>query len=181
MKAWKTLWAYPFNDIDPEHAKAVAAAKEKRKQQQGDNYANWVLDQLGIATQFANRVAMGRGLRAPRFRWVPFDDPLLFPGHGLTPSSPDREYFYRRERQLLKRYMDELGASAMPATLEEYKSRIVTPELERQKKAGAVAIKFEAAYLRSLDFGPPIGQIAAADTIYRAAVSGGALSDPGQV
>ena len=30
----------------------------------------------------------------------------------------------------------------------------MTPELERQKKDGAVAIKFEAAYLRSLDFEP---------------------------
>jgi predicted TIM-barrel fold metal-dependent hydrolase len=42
----------------------------------------------------------------------------------------------------------------LPATLSEYTGRVVTPELERQKQAGAVAIKFEAAYLRSLDFEP---------------------------
>jgi predicted TIM-barrel fold metal-dependent hydrolase len=40
----------------------------------------------------------------------------------------------------------------MPATLAEYVSRVIAPELQRQKKDGAVAIKFEAAYLRSLDF-----------------------------
>jgi predicted TIM-barrel fold metal-dependent hydrolase len=32
---------------------------------------------------------------------------------------------------------------------------IVTPTLERQKRSGAVAIKFEAAYLRKLDFDNP--------------------------
>jgi len=176
LKAWKALWAYPYSDNTPEHLKAVVAAKQKVKQQQGDNYANWVLDQLSIQTQFANRVAMGRGLHQPRFRWVPFDDPLLFPGKGLTPASPDREYFYPRERQLLKRYMDELGIGQLPSSLEEYKVQVITPILERQKKAGAPAIKFEAAYLRSLDFGPP-SQIIDPDSIYRLAVSSGVNSD----
>ena len=40
------------------------------------------------------------------------------------------------------------------ATLQEYVAKVVTPVLEMQKQNGAVAIKFEAAYLRSLDFGP---------------------------
>jgi len=177
LKAWKALWAYSYNDRDPEHVKALLAAKQKLKQERGDNYSNWVLDQLGIQSQFANRVAMGRGLQAPRFRWVPFDDPLLFPGKGLTPSSPDREYFYPRERQLLKRYMDEAGVAAMPSTLEQYKERVITPVLERQKQAGAVAIKFEAAYLRALDFVPPASQLADADPIYRAALSARVPSD----
>ena len=176
LKAWKALWAYTYNDNSPVHVKAVAAAKQKIKQQQGDNYEDWVLDQLGIEIQFANRVAMGRGLHAQRFRWVPFNDPLLFPGTGLTPFSPDREYFYQRERQLLKRYLDELGVGGLPASLEEYKARVITPVLERQKKSGAVAIKFEAAYLRSLDFGP-VGQSADAGSIYGQAVSGAAPSD----
>lgn len=176
LKAWKTLWAYPYDDADPEHVKALVAAKQKIKQAQGDNYSNWVLDQLGIQTQFANRVAMGRGLQAPRFRWVPFDDPLLFPGKGLAPSSPDREYFYPRERQLLNRYMDELGVTSIPTSLDEYKTRVLTPELEKQKKAGAVAIKFEAAYLRSLDFGPSVSQVDV-NAIYRAALSNAAPSD----
>ena len=53
--------------------------KQKVMQEQGDNFPNWVLDQLGIETELANRVAMGRGLQPPRFRWVPFVDALLFP------------------------------------------------------------------------------------------------------
>jgi predicted TIM-barrel fold metal-dependent hydrolase len=41
---------------------------------------------------------------------------------------------------------------ALPATLKEYQSKVVIPTLQRQKASGAIAIKFEAAYLRSLDF-----------------------------
>jgi hypothetical protein len=177
LKAWKALWSYPYNDLAPVHVKTVIAAKQKTKEQQGDNYANWVLDQIGIQTQFANRVAMGRGLQPPHFRWVPFDDPLLFPGAGLQPSSPDREYFYPRERQLLKRYMDELGIAAIPANLDEYKSRVVTPVLERQRKSGAVAIKFEAAYLRSLDFGAADSKSGDLATVYHRAIASGVSSD----
>src|SRR5437588_12736245 len=39
LKAWKALWAYSYDDIDPEHVKAVVAAKQKIKQVQGDNYS----------------------------------------------------------------------------------------------------------------------------------------------
>ena len=110
------------------------------------------------------RVAMGRGLDAAHYRWVPFDDALLFPLHNdaLATATPDRKFFFGREDMLLARYRRELGVAAMPATLAEYESRVVTPELERQKKDGAVAIKFEAAYLRSLDFEPASEQDAAA-------------------
>ena len=36
--------------------------------------------------------------------------------------------------------------------LVEYLAKVVTPTLERHKQSGAIAEKFEAAYLRSLDF-----------------------------
>jgi uncharacterized protein len=42
--------------------------------------------------------------------------------------------------------------SAPPATLSDYLTRVVTPTLERHKQGGAVAEKFEAAYLRTLGF-----------------------------
>src|SRR5207245_7401022 len=67
-------------------------------------------------------------------------------------DTPDRKFFYQREEMLLKRYLAESNVPAMPAILENYVSKVITPTLERQKKAGAVAIKFEAAYLRSLNF-----------------------------
>ena len=156
LAAWKALWEYPYDDRSDAHVKEVLAAKNKIREEQGDRYPAWVLDHLGIETEFANRVAMGRGLDAQHFRWVPFDDALLFPlnNSALAAETPDRKFFFGRENALLARYRRELSVSGLPATLAEYTARIVTPELERQKKDGAVAIKFEAAYLRSLDFEP---------------------------
>jgi hypothetical protein len=125
-------------------------------QEHGDNYPNWVLDQLGIETELANRVALGRGLQPPRFRWVPFDDALMFPlkNSALASETPDRKFFFQRESMLLRRYLKDIDRDALPPTLQDYTSKVITPVLEMQKKNGAVAIKFEAAYLRSLDFGP---------------------------
>src|SRR5207245_1003119 len=39
--------------------------------------------------------------------------------------------------------------------LDAYLRTVVTPTLERQRQNGAVAVKFEAAYLRKLDFDNP--------------------------
>jgi uncharacterized protein len=156
LAAWKALYGYPYNDMQPEHVKELLARKQKILEEQGDNFPNWVLDQLGIETELANRIALGRGLKPPRFRWVPFDDALLLPLNNAIEASetPDRKFFYSREEKLLKRYLTDLNLNALPDTLQEYTARVVTPTLERQKQNGAVAIKFEAAYLRTLDFGP---------------------------
>ena len=164
LAAWKALWGYPYNDRSEAHVRELLATKERVRREQGDQYPAWVLDRLGIETELSNRVAMGRGLDAPRHRWVPFDDALLFPLHNdaLAAETPDKKFFFGRENMLLARYRGELGLTAMPATLAEYTSRVVTPELERQNQSGAVAIKFEAAYLRTLDFEPAREQDAAA-------------------
>ncbi|HEU4415083.1 MAG TPA: amidohydrolase family protein [Candidatus Angelobacter sp.] len=156
LAAWKALYGYAYDDRSPDHLRELMQAKQKVMQEQGDNFPNWVLDKLGIETELANRVAMGRGLQPPRFRWVPFDDALLFPlkNSDLASETPDRKFFFQRETTLLRRYMKDLNRDLLPATLAEYTSKVVTPVLEMQKKNGAVAIKFEAAYLRSLDFGP---------------------------
>lgn len=172
LEAWKALYNYPYNDMAPEHVKELLQARNKVIQQQGDNFPNWVLDQLGIETELANRVAMGRGLQSPRFRWVPFDDPLMYPlnNSGLQAESPDRRFFFSRETDLLHRYMKQIKVDALPQTLAEYTAKVITPALELQKKNGAVAIKFEAAYLRSLDFGPvppnEAADLARASSIY---------------
>jgi predicted TIM-barrel fold metal-dependent hydrolase len=117
-------------------------------------YPNWVLDQLGIETMLANRVAMGPGLAPPRFLWVPFEDALMYPlnNAALAARNSDRKAFFADEDLLLHRYLKECGYEKPPATLGEYLEKIVDPTLERHKRGGAVAIKFEAAYLRSLDF-----------------------------
>ena len=179
LAAWKALDKYPYNDMSPEHVRELLETKQKVMREQGDNFPNWVLDQLGIESELANRVAMGRGLKPPRFRWVPFDDTLMFPlnNSGIANETPDRKFFYSREEMLLKRYLKDLNLSALPATLADYENKVIAATLAAQKGQGAVAIKFEAAYLRPLDFGPiPIDPAAAgneAAQIYGRYVRGG--------
>ena len=161
LAAWQELYQYPYHDMNPEHVKELLEAKQRIVREQGDNFPNWVLDRLGIESELANRVAMGRGLQPPRFRWVPFDDALMLPlkTTSLAVATPDRKFFYSRENKLLKRYLEDLHLSSFPSTLEQYVSKVITPTLELQKKNGAVAIKFEVAYLRSLDFARPEPQV----------------------
>lgn len=179
LEAWQKLYGYEYADRDPAHVRELIAAREQVRREQGDNFPIWVLDQIGIQYLLANRVAMGRGLTAPRFRWVPFDDALMSP---LNPESvadnPDKKTFYAQEAKLLKTYLAQTGLGALPGTLDEYVSKVITPTLASQKKAGAPAIKFEAAYLRSLNFGrtPGAEERAEAHTIYARYAKGGVAS-----
>jgi predicted TIM-barrel fold metal-dependent hydrolase len=152
--AWRALFGYKHDDMSEAHVKELLAAKTRVMRERGDGYPAWVLDQIGIETMFANRVAMGRGLTTPRYRWVSFVDALMLPlnNEAARRSNPDYRVFYAGEDKLLKRYLSESKVDALPATLDEYSKRVVTATLERQKRDGAVAVKFEAAYLRSLDF-----------------------------
>ena len=176
IAAWKAMFGYKYNDADTAHVRELLAAKQHAKATHGDNYPAWVLDQLGIETELANRVAIGRGLGAPRFRWVPFEDALLFPldNRDVAAATPDRKIFFVREDGLLHRYMKEIGVAKLPATLDAYLSQVVTPTLERQKRTGAVAVKFEAAYLRSLNF--TRGDRKAASAAYARYAAGGVPS-----
>jgi predicted TIM-barrel fold metal-dependent hydrolase len=133
----------------------------------GDAYTSWVLDQLGIDIMLANRVAMGPGITPPRFRWVPYADALLFPldNTRLAARNPDRKAFFALEDSLRTRYLEAAELKVRPPTLTDYLSQVVTATLERQKQGGAVAEKFEAAYLRSLQFDPV--DRAAADRVFR--------------
>src|SRR6266851_8069063 len=150
IRAWHDLYRYSHNDMSEVHARELLAAKQRVLNERGDSFPAWILDQLNIETMFANRVAMGRGLTPPRFRWVAFDDALIFPLNNEAAKRFNRDYaaFFPGEERLLKRYLSDLKVDALPAALDEYLNQIVTPTLERQKKNGAVAIKFEAAYLR---------------------------------
>ena len=155
VEAWRRLFGYQYHDRLPAHVRELQQRKKQLVEQKGDGYANWVLDQLGIETMFANRVALGRGIQPPRFRWVPFGDALMYPANNsqLAAQTPDRKLFFSYEDRLLRRYLQDTGVKSAPATLDEYVKKVVTPTLEKQKRGGAIAVKFEAAYLRSLDFG----------------------------
>ena len=170
--AWLALYGVDLKPpLDAAGMKLLDAARAKVKAREGEGYSAWVLDRAGIGTMVANRVAMGLGLQAPgtgvqppRFLWVPYDDALLFPLSNATvmAETPDRALFFPLEDKLRARYLRESGVRTLPATLEEYVARVVLPTLERQKQGGAIAVKFELAYLRGLDIGNPTQAQAAA-------------------
>ncbi|HET7584491.1 MAG TPA: hypothetical protein VFK13_06255 [Gemmatimonadaceae bacterium] len=154
VRAWQAMYGYPYDDASDEHVRDLAARKERVRAEQGARFPAWVLDRAGIDVMLANRVAMGEGLDAPRFRWIAFADPLLLPLDVRTEAarSPDFAVLYPNEAKLLARYERALGVHARPATLDAYVRTVVIPTLERMKRDGTVGIKFEAAYLRPLDF-----------------------------
>lgn len=173
IAVWRGLYGYQYNDASPEHIKELVAAKERVKREHGADYPAWVLDKMGIETMFANRVAMGPGLAPPRFRWVPFADALLLPlnNDGGKRRNADYKWFYEHADKLLKRYIADLHFTEPPASLSDYLAKVITPTLERQRQEGAVALKFEAAYLRPLDFEPAAETDAA--RIYSRYIHGG--------
>lgn len=120
----------------------------------GTNYAATVLDRCGIERMVANRVFMGTGLPPERFLWSPYADALMypFPTDSLALNS-DRKAFFALESKLLNRYRAEAATPA--STLADYLTNMITATLERHKQGGAVAEKFEMAYLRSLAVGNP--------------------------
>jgi hypothetical protein len=154
VAAWRALFAFPFHDTQPAHAHELQKSKQRAIADQGDGYPAWVLDRMGVEVMLANRVQMGRGIQPPRFRWVPYADALLFPldNTQLAAQNSDRKAFFALEESLRQRYLKDAGLDRPPSTLGDYVTHVVTPTLERQKHGGAVAEKFEAAYLRSLQF-----------------------------
>ena len=157
IHAWKQLYGYKHNDMSDANVQELLRVKKRVLSEQGQNFPAWVLDQLNIETMFANRVAMGRGLTVPRFRWVSFVDAFLFPLSNVTAIKSNHDYagFFPGEERLLKRYLSESGLTTLPLTLDQYLAKVVTVTIERQKQNGVIALKFEAAYLRLLDFGKP--------------------------
>ncbi len=160
--AWAALWGVQATvPLTPEKAAELARARAAVKRREGAHYPVWVQRQAGIGTTLANRVSMGgpgKGeLAPPAFRWVPYADALMFPldNGRLAAASPDRRLFFPLEDRLRARYLEAAGLAQLPPTLAEYLQEVVTPTLERQKAGGAVAEKFEVAYLRAFGFADP--------------------------
>ena len=175
--AWKALYDFAGDSDSPEVLKQWQARQKIVREKHGAGYFDWVAQQAGFDIILANRLSMAAELGPGRFRWVPYDDALVFPldntaGKG---QSPDRKLLFEAEEQHLKNDLSALGLTRLPATLDDYLARVVGPTLdEQQKKNGAVAIKFEIAYLRSLDLEPASRTAAAA--IYARHASGGSAS-----
>jgi hypothetical protein len=177
--AWHALFGIdlkpPLND---EQMKQLDAARTRVKAREGEHYSAYVLDKSGIGTMVANRVAMGTGVEPPRFLWVPYEDALLFPlnNAAMAAVTPDRTQFFALEDKLRARYIHEAGLTKLPSTFDAYVAQIVLPTLRRQHDHGAIAAKFELAYLRSLAISNPSHEQAAA--IYAKYIDANASPDP---
>jgi predicted TIM-barrel fold metal-dependent hydrolase len=161
--AWKALYGITADSTSADNLASWQAAQKTTRERLGASYFDWVIQQAGLDVVLANRVTMARELGSAHFRWVPYDDALLFPLSNATQKAenPDRSGLYGAEEQHLAHYLSALGLRVLPPTLDGYLREVVTPTVESQKKRGAVAIKFEVAYLRSLDFGPAAAETAA--------------------
>ena len=156
----------------PYHS-ALKTAVANAQREKGQAFPTWVLDQTGIDIMMSNRIAMGAGLPSARFRWIAFVDPLMLPldTRAEAARTPDTKSLYPREAKLLKRYLGDLKVGSLPGTLDDYVRTVVNGTLAREKANGAVGIKFEAAYLRPLDFDDP--DVGAAQRTYAKYVRGG--------
>jgi predicted TIM-barrel fold metal-dependent hydrolase len=181
LKAADPIWRLAQNALyriaptitgAPYHTALKGAAEDARRNR-GQKFPEWVLDEAGIDVMMANRIAMGPGLSPTRFRWIAFVDPLMLPLDTKSEAArtPDTRPLYPRESKLLDRYLRELNVKALPATLDDYVKSVVNPTVARMRSGGAVGIKFEAAYLRPLDFDDP--DAVAAQRIYGRYVRGG--------
>ncbi|HET7564264.1 MAG TPA: hypothetical protein VFJ96_04670 [Gemmatimonadaceae bacterium] len=171
--AQHALYGVRLADTGAAYRDALHAAVSRIQQQQGEHFPDWVLDHIGTQVMLANRIALGPGLEPPRFRWVSFVDALMLPldTRAEAARTPDTRALYPLEAKLLHRYLHDLGVAALPRTLDAYVATVVVPTLERQQRGGAVAVKFEAAYLRPLDFDDP--DPALARRVYARYVGGG--------
>jgi len=152
----KALFGYPYDDFQPEHAKWLIEKKKAAEKAGGTAYWDSILDKLNIETCLANRVALGAYLDPKRFHWVFFVDSFLFPldNRDQTGKNPDMGVYIPLQEKVLKRYMQQENVTGLPADLAGYESFVRQTLTDNQKKGG-VAMKFEAAYFRSLYFSDP--------------------------
>ena len=166
LLAWRMLWNYPYNDSDALHMREWKEHKQRIRQEKASGYPEWILDNAGIDVMLANRVHMGSSIQPPRFRWVPYADALLFPldNSQLAAKNSDRKAFFEDEEAVRRQFLRDAGLDEPPKSLDEYLRLVVTGTLERQKQGGAIAEKFEVAYLRSFGFDKV--DRSAAETVY---------------
>lgn len=171
----KALFAYPYDDFRPEHAKWLADKKKAAQAQGGTTYFNAILDKLNVETCLANRAMMAPYLDTKRFHWVFFGDAFFFPfdNKEQTASTPDMAVYVPLQEKMLARWKKQEGVEGSPADLAGYED-LVRRTMEDNQKRGGVAIKFEAAYFRPLYFADvPRGR---AEALYEKYHAGGVPS-----
>jgi hypothetical protein len=176
VAAAKSLFGYPYEDFQPEHAKWLIDKKKAAEKDGGTAYWDSILDKLNIETCLANRVALAPYLDPKRFHWVFFVDSFLFPfdNRDQTGKNPDMGVYIPLQEKVLHRYMQQEKVEGLPADLAGYEAFVRQTVADNQKNGG-VAMKFEAAYFRSLYFrDPPRDK---AEAIYAKYHAGGVPSE----
>jgi len=173
----KALFGYPYDDFSPEHSKWLAEKEKAAEQSGGTAYWNSILDTLNVEICLANRVALAPYLDPKRFHWVFFVDSFLFPlnNRDQTGKNPDMGVYVPLQEKVLQRYMKLENVTALPNDLAGYEAFVRQTLGDNKNKRGGVAMKFEAAYFRSLYFSDPPHD--KAETIYAKYRAGGVPSD----
>ena len=156
VPAFQAIYGYSHTDLSLEHLRELAALKKKTRTPTGVAHFDTVLDKSGISVSLANRVGMtGTPLDRQRFKWVPFIDAYLFPLSNAVykKRNPDFQLFFSAQEKVLERYF-AVVETPRPRRFDAY-LRFVHESVSRLKADGAVAVKFAAAYLRSLDVDDP--------------------------
>jgi hypothetical protein len=176
VAAAKSLFGYPFDDFSPEHAKWLIDKKKAAETAGGTAYFDSILDKVNIETCLANRVALAPYLNPKRFHWVFFVDSFLFPfdNHDQAAKNGDMGVYIPLQEKVLQRYKKQEGVDGLPADLAGFESFVRQTLADNQKKGG-VAMKFEAAYFRTLYFRDPPRE--RAEAIYTKYRSGGVPSE----
>jgi uncharacterized protein len=177
VDAARALFAYPYDDLSPDHAKWLIDKKAELRKQGGAAYFDNILDKLNIEQCVANRAMMADYLDPKRFVWVFFADSFMWPFDNTRERSrnPDEEVYIPLQEKMLHRWMKQEGVVSPPASFSAY-LKFITQTLEDNQKKGAIGEKFEVAYFRPAKFSdPPREQ---AEAIYKKYVSGGVPSEP---
>jgi len=175
VTAAKSLFGYPYDDFKPEHARWLADRKNAAKKAGSPAYFDQILDKLNVETCLANRAFMAPYLDNKRFHWVFFGDSFFYPfdNRGQTASTPDMGVYIPLQEKMLARYKRQMGVEATPADLAGYEALVRNTMADNQKRGG-VAMKYEAAYFRSLHFSDPPRE--KAEAIYARYHAGGVPS-----
>lgn len=168
----KALFDYPYDDLSAEHMRWLQERSSAAEKAGGTGYWDHILDECGIESTVANRVAMASYLDPKRFRWVFFDDSFLFPfdNKEVIGENPDEGVYIPLQEKVLHRYLQQANLKQLPGNFDAY-LKFITQILEENQKKGAIAQKFEAGYFRSLYFADPPKQAAA--SVYQKFHSGG--------
>jgi hypothetical protein len=172
VSAVKALFDYPYSDMSEEHMRWLQQRSSAAEKAGGTAYWDHILDECGIESSVANRVAMAHYLNPKRFRWVFFVDSFLFPfdNKNVIAENPDEGVYIPLQEKVLHRYLKQDGISALPVSFDAYLA-FISHILEENQRKGGIAEKFEAGYFRSLYFADPPREAAVA--VYRKYHAGG--------